>query len=38
MLELLLAKLSSLCFNPKLFGVHSLRSGRTTAAKNIGVS
>jgi len=37
MLELLLVKLSSLGFNPKLFGVHSLRSGRTTAATNVGV-
>lgn len=37
MLELPLAKLSSLGFNPKLLGVHSLRSGMTTAATNIGV-
>ena len=36
MLKLLLAKLSSLGFNPKLFGVHSLRSGGATAATNVG--
>lgn len=37
MRELLLAKLSSLGFNAKSFGVHSLRSGGATAAANAGV-
>ena len=37
MRELLLAKLSSLGFNAKSFGVYSLRSGGATAAANAGV-
>ena len=35
--ELFLAKLSGLGFDPKLFGLHSLRSGGASAAVNAGV-
>ena len=36
--ELFLAKLSQLGFDPKLFGLHSLRAGGATAAANAGVA
>ena len=35
--ELLLSKISQLGFDPKLFGLHSLRAGGATAAANAGV-
>ena len=35
--ELFLSKLSELGFNPKQFGLHSLRSGSASAAANAGV-
>ena len=35
--ELFLSKLSELCFDPKQFGLHSLRSGGASAAANAGV-
>ena len=35
--ELLLCKISQLGFDPKLFGMHSLRAGGATAAANAGV-
>lgn len=38
MRELLLAKIAGLGFNPKLFGIHSLRAGGATAAANAGVA
>ena len=37
MRELLLAKLSELGYDAKQFGLHSLRSGGSTAAVNAGV-
>lgn len=37
MRELLLAKSGQLGWNPALFGMHSLRTGGTTAAANAGV-
>ena len=37
MRELLLQKISQLEFNPKLFGLHSLRADGATAAANAGV-
>lgn len=37
MRELFLAKLTSLGFNAKQFGLHSLRSGGASAAANAGV-
>ena len=38
MRELLLAKLAQLGYDPKLFGLHSLRAGGATAAANAGVA
>ena len=38
MRELLLAKLSQLDYDPKLFSLHSLRSGGASAAANAGVA
>ncbi len=38
MRELFLAKLKELGFEPKLFGLHSLRSGGASAAANAGVA
>ena len=38
MRELLLAKLAQLGYDPKLFGLHSLRAGEATAAANAGVA
>ena len=35
--ELLLDKLKEVGLNPKVFGLHSLRSGGATAAANAGV-
>ena len=35
--ELLLSKISKLGYDPKLFGLHSLRAGGATAAANAGV-
>ena len=37
MRELFLNKLSKLGFEPKQFGLHSLRSGGATAAANAGI-
>ncbi len=37
MRELFLAKLRELGFDPKLFGLHSLRSGGASAVANAGV-
>ena len=38
MRELLLEKITQLGFDPKLFGLHSLRAGGATAAANAGVA
>ena len=35
--ELVLQKLAALGFDPKQFGLHSLRSGGTSAAAHVGV-